>query len=890
MLNYNYIKDEITQALLSDQILKFKRVGNDLRDGVCPSCGQKELFVKLDKPFRVQCRRYDNCNYSESTRSLYPDIFENLSKKYPATEKDPNASANAYMSINRHFDLKVVKSMYHQAVIKTKSGAFAETVRFPLWGNHYWDRIIDAEKVRGNEGKKVKISYKSNFQGTGWVPPGTTFEKNDIVYITEGIFKSLAFLHFTDEKYKTIAAISCSNLPRNIIKENKGKDITWILANDNDNAGQIYARKYKKEIEGMGEKCLVAFPEVGKDWDDEHRNGRLNQKYLEESIWRGYYLMADNAQTRAFYHWCKFRYYFHVYQFNNALYRYKIDHSKNDEEIEDLKTHISKWSSFNNGLLAAYISKFSGFCQTERISNCSPSFQYIEKDVLTDDQYYNFKFDFSSGNPSLNITLEGGALESASSFNKALLTKTPGGTFDGTVKDLKRLRDFWFNKKISYIKTVPFIGYDKDSQVYIFPEFAFHKGKFLDINNQGFISAGKERIKSGFRSVHIHKPEKGDITWINDYIGAFQMNGLVLMSWWLGSLFSEQIRAKLQSWPFLEYTGDQGAGKSTQIEFMWKCCGRDNYEGFDPSKSTYVGRARNFQQLANLPVVLLEGDRGDSGAKKRSFDMDELKTAFNGRGIRAMGVKKRGAETEEPAFRGSVLVSQNAEVDGSDALLSRIVHCHCTRSHFTDKTEIKARRLSSLTQKDCSAFLYHALKNEDLLLKRYLKKFFELEKKFKARSKAIQNRLILNHAQVAAWAHQLPLIFGDRISNQLCLDVEDYIWTRCSKRQRRLLADHPLVQLFWEYYYDLNEKRTGTDGVQELLNHSKDSSEIAINLTQFQEVINSHNLERISTTDLKKLLPLCRSHRFICQKTTRSQIYNTSKYCWIFENSRNREV
>ncbi len=882
------IKEELISALKNDRKLEFRQVGNELRDGVCPKCGEKELYVSLAQPWRVQCRRANNCNYSESTRSLYPEIFENLSKKHPATDDNPHATADAYLSINRYFSLETIEGMYEQSWKKLKNGTFAATIRFPLWEKHYWERIIDSDKVAENEGKKAHISYGTSYTGRAWIPKGMEFKQGDTIFITEGIFKSISFLQIGK---KSISALSCTNLPSEIIKEHSGKRITWVLAGDNDQAGISYTAKHLEKIKELGEKCLAAFPEHEKvDWDDEYRNGRLTDKYIEECIWRGYYFLADTVQKKAFYFWAKhpFRY-THIFHFNNALYSYAIDGKKTDE-IADVSSYLSQdWSKYKYEFANEYIDKFSSFANIERISNCNPQFLYIEKDTLTDEQFYYFQFDFMGGNSSVQVSLDGGSFDSPASFNKSLLVRTPGGTFDGRANDLKKLRDEWFNKKISYVKTVPFIGYDKESKVYIFPDFAFHNGKLHDVNEHGFISIGKERLKCGFKSMNILKAKSINLDWINDFIESFSSNGLVLMSWWLGSLFAEQIRSKQQSWPFLEYTGDQGAGKSTQIEFMWKCMGRDNYEGFDPSKSTHAGRSRNFQQVSNLPVILLEGDRAEQGAKQRGFDMDELKTAYNGRSIRSMGIKKRGAETEEPEFRGAILISQNATVSGSDALLSRIIHCHCTRSHFTLETEKKARRLASLSLEDTAGFLQKVLENEDKLLQSYFKKFDELEKVFREKADGIQPRLILNHTQTAAWTWQLPFIFGeDKFPSSLCYDLENHIWERCVNRQQRLLADHPYIEQFWDIYRDINfvtRTEAGITRTKQILNHSTDQGLIAINLNHFQEIVMSRGIERISTLELKKLLPTSRKCRFLGQQKTRSSIDNSVIHCWLFENS-----
>ncbi|MCP5904682.1 ATP-binding protein, partial [Klebsiella pneumoniae] len=91
-------------------------------------------------------------------------------------------------------------------------------------------------------------------------------------------------------------------------------------------------------------------------------------------------------------------------------------------------------------------------------------------------------------------------------------------------------------------------------------------------------------------------------------------------AFWLGALFAEQIRAVQKSYPFLEVVGEPGSGKSTLLEFLWRLSGRPDYEGFDPSKSTPVARARNFAQVGNLPVCLIEGDRTLDNAKQRAFD------------------------------------------------------------------------------------------------------------------------------------------------------------------------------------------------------------------------------------------------------------------------------
>jgi len=137
---------------------------------------------------------------------------------------------------------------------------------------------------------------------------------------------------------------------------------------------------------------------------------------------------------------------------------------------------------------------------------------------------------------------------------------------------------------------------------------AVRDGAIYRVNDEDFFDIGKLSVKSLNQSValainddaHGYRPE-----WLGHVWTAFGARGIVALAFWFGALFSEQIRATQKSFPFLEIVGEAGSGKSTLIEFLWKLFGRADYEGFDPSKASLAARARNFAQVAGLPVVLL---------------------------------------------------------------------------------------------------------------------------------------------------------------------------------------------------------------------------------------------------------------------------------------------
>ncbi len=886
---------DLLNKLEQDPQLAFKKSkGKYLSGGTCPDCGKPEVFVSKEKPWVVRCNRANNCNYSENTRDRYPELFEAITERFPVTEDDPDAPARAYLTYNRGFRATKVSGWYSKGIrtlFNAKRQRIGEvlTVRFPLWGEHYWERIIDRKDIERNGGKKAHISYGCDFKDKGWTPPEQEIEEGDWVFITEGIFQSAALTHLNPDDLawpiKVIASISSSNLPRDFIKLHKGKNITWVLAFDNDPAGLRAMEKFQAEVEGMGEKVRCAVGEPGRDWDDEWRLGKLNQSLIDDALWQGAVAFASSVREAAFWQLAKYPHSsVHRFGYRNALYASRLDDKeKSDLPLADLGLI---WAREAEQSFKELFAAVSPHLKVRRIANCLLQFLYLERDVLTDEQFYCFRVRFASGNPEQILGLEGSVLENPSALKKALLNRTAGGTFSGSATDLEHFHELWFDRKACQVTSVPFIGYDRDSETYVFPKFGYHKGRCIPVNDQGYVCTAKYKLKTQLKERKL-VPGDGLLDWGEAYALAFDQAGIALLSWWLGTLFAEQIRAAQQSWPFLEFTGEQGAGKSTLLEILWRALGIINEEGFDPSKSSKAGRARKLVQLANMPVVLIEGDR-DSNDRSSQFDLDELKTAYNGRIVRAMGVRSNSATTDEKPFRGAICISQNATVQGSEALLSRIVHCHFTREHHNDQSFAAANHLFQMPVQKLAAFLDKALRMEKPLLDAYFEHFLRMENVFKAQFPKMQSRLIKNHSQVAAWAHCLPMMFDNKAFSPARLNAQvDYLKGRAESREQRLSNDPPNVKLFWDIYDTYNEFSDNNfdDSVKRILfNHSKNDHLIAIQLVDFERTCNQMRLPRVDYALLEQQLPLSRRYKFIRKGNVKSQLLpdGRTRFCWIF--------
>ncbi|WP_020410988.1 toprim domain-containing protein [Hahella ganghwensis] len=877
-------RTEIVEALTSDGQFAFKQVGEYLQQGRCPGCGKKELFVSKKEPWRVSCNRMNKCGYSETTRELYPELFNNYSERFPITEDNPNATADAYLAHNRRFPISKMAGCYEQGNYKLpKSQEWCNTVRFYLNSDRtlYWERLIDKQKDDGQRinfgGKRLNVNGKwvlaDPVKGKWWMPPNQEILAGDRVYIVEGIFHALA-LHFSG--FKAVAIFAAGYFPSEAIKSHLGKKVIWIVALDDDKAGRKFMRSHYQKLKKMDEHAEVALTGTSRDWDDLYRLGKITKSFLQDAQYRGLMFTAKSVLWKAYalYLWKRHSYF--VIDFDNRLYSVTVDVHKLYEELDGEELQLGKG-----------FDPFSQNCTAFPISNFVPELLYAERDDILDEKFYMFQVKYSSNNPDALIRLDGTNIDTASSFHKAMITKGYGA-FSGSSKDMAMLHEQWLNRQVKEIQSIPYVGYHADSLTYVYQAFAFSKGKALELNTEGYFETDRGGIKTSFKGFEVHSGEFSP-EWIDNFMTTFSWQGLTALAFWLGSLFVQQIRAKHKSFPFLELTGDPGAGKSTLIEFLWKLMGRDDYEGFDAMKATAAGRRRAFTQSSNMPLVLIESDRGDEpDAKKKQFDFDEFKPFFNGRAVGTLGVAKRGNDTEEPLFLGSLVFAQNAEVDGSEALLQRIVHCHCTTEHHTPGTRKLAQWFERQTVDQVAGFLCLALEKETQILNTFFSEYARYEEAFTHRGeiKTSLSRLVKNHAQVMAAAKALKHIFPT-LNESAFAGLNDYLYERALSRQERLAKDHPLVAEFWESYEYLNIQPDHTalspSSMAEVLNHSTGAEQIAINLNHFDEVCRDRGQKSLDLKTLKKLLPNSQRYKFVESRKVYSKRLNKTLHCWIFK-------
>ncbi len=153
---------------------------------------------------------------------------------------------------------------------------------------------------------------------------------------------------------------------------------------------------------------------------------------------------------------------------------------------------------------------------------------------------------------------------------------------------------------------------------------------------------------------------------------------------------------------------------------------------------------------------------------------------------------RRSNDVEEHLFQASLLISQKRGVDGSEALLQRIVHCHADKAHHKAGTRDIARWFERQTAADVGGVLCAALAAERQILDAYSAAFERMEARY-AESDALKNeRIIKNHAQIAACGEALSVLFPD-MRGHLQEGLTEYLYLRAKAREQRLAADHPLI-------------------------------------------------------------------------------------------------
>lgn len=896
--------DELLPKLKADY--GFEERGTYLRKGKCPQCskGQRELYAHAASPWVLKCGREDKCGWEGHVKDLYPEIFDDWSKRHQQTPTNPNAAADAYLAEARGFDIRTLQGAYSQEWHRDQQlNLTSATVRFPLPGGTYWERLIDQPGRFGK--KKAAFGYRGTYKGQWWARPGVTMEtlaQAGEVWLAEGIFDAIALEQSAG--VTSVSLMSCNNWPERALDELRRaaaaigrRPPRLVFAFDVGAAGTRWTRKFVKDAREKGWDAVAAQVRAdgdidgGKlDWNDLAQRGRLKAADLEEYRWNGDVTTAASAAEKANLIYGKFksarfplifggRQLWASYSVERIQAIYSEWLESDDEQHSDFKKlpFEKQWD------LAA-----AKAVDIEELANCTFQTLYFQRDAGLDEGAYFLRVEFPSDRPGIKATFSGTACTGGAEFKKRLASIAPGAQFTGSTHQLDKLMQRQW-ASIRLVEAIQFTGYSIDHQAYVLGDVAVHNGAVHRPNDEDYFTLGKHSVKlrTSDRLLRIeYDPEKLNLDWLPHLLTAYGPKGTVTLAYFIASLFAEQIRREQQSFGFLEMSGPPGTGKTTLLEFLWKLVGRANYEGFNPTKATKAGRARNFGQVANLPVVLIEGDKGHDQPHAAKFEWDELKDAYNGRPVYTRGVANGGMETFEPPFRASLIIAQNAPVEGSDAMHERIMGLHFDKSRFGKEGKAAGEALSATPMDDVSGFVIHVLRREATILERYREAFKRHEAAMLAREGVRNQRLAKNHAQLAAMLDAVRPLFGDRLRQSDVDEAHALLNLVLEERQRATEKEHPHVEWFFERFDWFRARDAESTHLPvNPANHSKAPDVFAVSLVGFEQRCGDNHLRLpCSMLDLKKALKTSKARKFLEASKPTNSVTGKTVNCWHFRN------
>lgn len=873
--------DDAILKNLTDKFRFRKTKGTWLQEGLCPDCKRYEVFCAANSPKVVKCSRSDKCGWEDSVRNLFPDLFEDWSKRFPPTDENPTAAADAYLRSERGFDLQHLRGAYSQEVYRDhESGQSGATVRFVV-GPTWWERIIDRP---GRFGKKAHFKAGGKPGGHCWMPPKLSIEQcatAEDIWITEGIFNAQA-LH-QGAGLLAVSAMSCNYWPEHFLEQLKDAIRTikrstrprLIFAFDPGAAGVKYARKFVDRAfeEGWSATAAQVRPDgegTELDWNDlllRHQDWKgdadkspLCPEKIEEYLWNGAVTIAKTAREKA-----------------KLIYERKMLASF------DFRHGNRLW-----WCRVSYDEDQTRNLVVDEIANCAFRMLYRERDEIADETNYFLQVDFPD-QPTVKARFTSAACANSGEFKKRLMAFA--GMWSGSGDQLDRLMRNQ-TRKLKVVEPIPFTGYSERHRAWLLGDIAVRDGRVETINGENYFDFGKQAVKlrSPERLLDIqYDADRQDFAWVPDIWTAFGPKGIVTLAFFVMTFFAVQIRERQKSIGFLEATGLPGSGKSTLFEFCWKLAGRAGYEGFDPNSGTVAFKARSLLKVSNLPVGFIESGRDEDKRGSQKFDPNELLVLYNGRSPRGLGQKSGGYETVEPPFLGTIYLMQNERIDAQPAVLERLMSMAIDKSRWSDATYEAAVRLENWPAESVSGTIVHVVRNEAKFLPFYFEKFEEHRQQMPRRMPGLVNtRPIKTHSQLAAAVEALPHLFP-AIRPEWIAETLAVVDAMALDRQQSCGGDHPLVARFWEQVeYLLDREKLEDHALGRSINQHRDPNKIAVRLVEFEARCRAAGIVPPEMDKLKKLLRSSKSRKFLTNGNVNNPD-NRVVSCWVFENPQRPE-
>ena len=234
---------------------------------------------------------------------------------------------------------------------------------------------------------------------------------------------------------------------------------------------------------------------------------------------------------------------------------------------------------------------------------------------------------------------------------------------------------------------------------------------------------------------------------------------------------------------------------------------------------------------------------------------------------------------------GTLIISQNAEIVSTEAVMGRIVQYKFLKEQMSKKGLYASRNLERFEQSELSQFILLCVEKEKAVLEAYrlgMEKYDEVLHNEKYNIKS--SRVIHNHAQMLSLFDALcTYILKDLVPEDIQQKVRSELFEMAQNRDKVLKSDPIIVQNFWNTVEEMEDSIKNPTH-ETVLNHSAKSDLFAINFAHLYKVAADYRYPLPDVNELQNALRHSLHYRFVeANKAIQSKISSTTKRCWIFE-------
>ena len=648
-----------------------RQVGTHLRNIKCPSCGEPEAYSWHYSPREIHCPRLEACGVKHSTRTLFPDHWERISEKYPASNQNHKATAEAYLAIHRGIDPAIVE--FNQCIHKLGEKEYS-ALCLPVVGMNQrfpYRVLIDCPKEIGNK----RWEGGEGHGGLYYDPePATPLQSGRDLFIAE---KPIDAISLKQAGERAVSVFSAGEIPEKLY-EKLDKQQPIKLAFDNDSAGKQGAVKnYQFLIDNEFENVSICLPPRHfKDWNEMLLKGDDGPLLNEEKKLRGFkegehlgrLALAKNARE----------YFDEVCNFEGS------------------RQPLVRVFEFGERILKG-VQKNPMKRNVVEISDRELAIRFREIDDLGSHSYHIQVGSHKSGNKPITVEMRAEDMLT-NKLSEIMISKTEAIVTQSRPDQQLLYKHLMDKGGIDTITSTGLYGHDPKSNWYVFsnvavdPSGGLHRpvpkadyfkvsdGKFIRPFTQVFSSEEERIVRTG--------EPFSLMGFVNELHEAYGPRGLLCAGFYIASLFSTHIFNTYRCFPFLSLVGEPNIGKTTLAILLSRAFSFSNREGVALGETnTKKGIGRTISAHSSIALALTEW------TNQRDFAEGALKNMYGRGAIQTRAAFSNDNRTISLPLRCALVFVWNTELFTMKPVIQRTITARFTKEMMSDKTREAANKL-----------------------------------------------------------------------------------------------------------------------------------------------------------------------------------------------------